>query len=197
CLAAFLARGAHLDPQERASAPPLDELYCSPMLRTLETARPTAESLGLRATIWVDVHEVGGVWLDGKDHCPGLGRAQIATHLPGAVVPDAIGAGGWWSGGQETASAGLGRVSGVAAQLWARARRRAQAGEPAQRIAIVSHGDFMSSMVKALTDHLPSAGIYYWHSNTGIDRFRFDPEAFRIRYLNRIDHLDDEELVSQ
>jgi len=195
-LGPFLASGGHLDPQERASGPPLHKLYCSPMLRTLETARPAVDALGLQPDIWVDVHEVGGIWVDGVEHSPGLGRAQIEAQLPGAVLPQQIGVDGWWSGPQETAAAGLGRVTDVVAELRAQAQQRHQSGAPAERVAIVSHGDFMSSIVKAFTDHLPSSGIYYWHSNTGIDRFSLNPDSLTIRYLNRVDHLDDPGLLS-
>ena len=196
CLGPFLARGGHLDPQERESGPPLHELFCSPMLRTLETARPAVDALGLQPKVWVDVHEVGGVWQEGIDRCTGLSRADVETQLPGAIIPQEIGTNGWWTSGQETAAAGLGRASAVATELRARAARRHQAGGPAERVAIVSHGDFMSCIVKAFADHLPSPAIYYSHSNTGIDRFRLDGNVLRILYLNRIDHLDRPDLVS-
>jgi broad specificity phosphatase PhoE len=104
---------------------------------------------------------------------------------------------GWWTGGQETPAHGRGRAMATAVELQERARARAIAGEPPERIGIVSHGDFMSSMVKALTDQLPSWNTYYSHDNTAIDRFSFGADLFRIRYLNRIAHLDKPELVSQ
>lgn len=196
-LGPFLARHGHLDPAERDDRPPFDQLYCSPMLRTLQTARPISEGLALPMQIWVDVHEVGGVWVDGTDHCPGKARSEIEAEFPVAPLPEGITEDGWWTGGQETQAQGRGRTMAIALALQERARARAADGEPGERIAIVSHGDFMSSMVKALTDQLPSWGTYYSHDNTAIDRFSFDADLFRIRYLNRIAHLDNPELVSQ
>ena len=125
-----------------------------------------------------------------------MGRRQIEAQFPGSILTDEITDDGWWTGGQETAAHGRGRAIAVAAQLRQRARDAALAGEPRQRIAVVSHGDFMSAIVKALTDHLPSWGIHYEHDNTAITRFRLDPEMCRVRYLNRIDHLDDAQLAS-
>lgn len=196
CLGAFVAAARHLDPAERSAGPPFDQILCSPMLRTLETARPMVEALGLPAQIRTDVYEIGGVWVDGQAHCPGLTRGQMQQHLPESRVPDEVTDSGWWPGGQETATAGQGRAMAVATQLRQRAHQRHAAGQPAERIAIVSHGDFMSAIVKALADHLPSGSLYYFHSNTGIDRYRLDADVLRVRYLNRIDHLSDPDLVS-
>ena len=195
-LGAFVATGGHLDQRERESGPRFHQVYCSPMLRTLQTARPVSEALGLPSQLWVDVHEVGGIWVDGIDHSPGMGRGQIEAQFPGAILADEITDEEWWTGGQETAAQGRGRAIAVAASLRERARDASLAGESRQRIAVVSHGDFMSAVVKALTDHLPSWGIFYEHNNTAITRFRLDPEMCSVRYLNRIDHLDDSQLLS-
>jgi broad specificity phosphatase PhoE len=195
-LGPFLANLGHLDPAERDDRPAFDQLYCSPMLRTLQTATPAAETLGLPLQVWVDVHEVGGVWVDGVASSPGMPRSQIEAEFPVAPLPDGITEQGWWMGGQETPAQGRGRAMAIAVELQERAKASAMAGRPAERIGIVSHGDFMSSMVKALTDQLPGWNTYYSHNNTAIDRFTF-ADLFLIRYVNRIAHLDKPELVSQ
>jgi 2,3-bisphosphoglycerate-dependent phosphoglycerate mutase len=68
-LARFLSRGA-----SRTEVPahnPKDvggfditDLYCSPMIRAVNTAMYISEALGLRPQVWRDVHEVGGVFLE-------------------------------------------------------------------------------------------------------------------------------------
>ena len=63
----------------------------------------------------------------------------------------------------------------------------ARAGEPL-RIGVVSHGDFMSALIKALADHLPSWGLQYHHENTAITRIDFDRRVV-VAYMNRADHL--------
>ncbi len=195
-LGAFVATGGHLSLSERSSGQPFDKIICSPMLRTMQTAQPACTALGLPMRVWVDVHEVGGVWVDGEPHCGGMSRTEMASQFPDAVLSDSVTEQGWWQGGQETAAHGRGRAIEVAAALKKRAHESALAGQDEQRVAIVSHGDFMSAIVKAMTDHLPSWGIYYEHSNTAITRFRLQPELCRVGYLNRIDHIDDAELVS-
>jgi broad specificity phosphatase PhoE len=42
----------------------ITRLYCSPMLRALQTARPVSHALGLIPEIWIEIHEYGGIWLD-------------------------------------------------------------------------------------------------------------------------------------
>ena len=70
-VAAHLAGGGHLLESERGNGKPLlDELHCSAMARALETARPIGEAMRLKTQVWVDIHEVGGLFLD---HGPGGG----------------------------------------------------------------------------------------------------------------------------
>jgi 2,3-bisphosphoglycerate-dependent phosphoglycerate mutase len=195
-LATFVAAGGHLGPRERTEGAPLDELYTSPFLRTLQTTRPVAEALGMTPRVRVDICEIGGVWVDGAPHCPGLSRDGISAELPGVEIPDEVTHDGWWHGGQETPAAGHGRAIAVAADLLERARTGHAAGAPPARVALVVHGDFMSALVKALTDHLPSWGIYYEHANTAITRVRLERDLCRVAYLNRAEHLGGGDLVS-
>ena len=60
-------------------------------------------------------------------------------------------------------------------------------GEPL-RVGVVSHGDFMSALIKALADHLPSWGLQYHHENTAITRIDFESRVV-VAYMNRADHL--------
>ena len=85
----------HLAGEPPADAPPggkgqygITHLYCSPMLRTLQTARPTAKALGIRPNIWIDIHEHGGMFA-GNPHTgenflvhSGLTRADILRDYP-------------------------------------------------------------------------------------------------------------------
>ena len=60
--ARHLAARRHLHADVRSGArPTLDRLYCSPMIRAMQTARPIARALGLPVEVWVDIHEIGGI----------------------------------------------------------------------------------------------------------------------------------------
>lgn len=193
CAAGFIAQGGHLYPDERqASRPMLDQLYCSPMIRALHTAQLIGRTLGLRPLVWVDLHEMGGIYLDqdgGKVGFPGQGRSQIQARFPETQLPPEVTEEGWWQGGYEEVYRAQGRAIGVAHQL----RRMSGNGG---RVGLVSHGDFLNGLLKALEDQLPGAGTYWEHRNTGITRLDFEPSGRMIlKYLNRVEHLPAELLT--
>ncbi|MBM3279759.1 MAG: histidine phosphatase family protein [Candidatus Handelsmanbacteria bacterium] len=193
CAARYLAQGGHLYPDELAAGGPfLDRLYCSPMIRALHTAQYLGQALGLRPQVWVEIHEMGGVYLDqdgGRVGFPGLRASQIRARFPEAQVPPQITEEGWWRGGFEQAHQGKGRAIGAARQL------RNLAGEGG-RVGLVSHGDFLNSLLKALENQLPGEATYWEHRNTGITRLDFEPGGRMVlKYLNRVEHLSAELLT--
>jgi broad specificity phosphatase PhoE len=166
----------------------LTRLYCSAMYRALLTARPIGQALGLTPEVWVDIHEAGGMFLDhhdgrGKIGYPGQTRSKIVTEFPDYILPAEITAAGWWNKDFEERPACHGRAVKVATQL----RQRAASDE---NIAMVSHGGFIDSLIKALLNQLPYPQIFYHHYNTAITRidFRAD-DTLDFRHINRFDHL--------
>ncbi len=166
-------------------------LYCSAMARSLQTVEPIGQALGLTPHVWVDIHEHGGIFLDHGDQrgvvgYPGKTRSEILARYPNYRLPDEITDDGWWSGGYEDWPACHGRAIKVAQKL----RKWADSDE---RIALITHGGFIDSLIKALANQLPDGGLFYYHYNTAITRidFRRD-ERMGFRYLNRIGHLPPE-----
>ena len=195
CVGPYLGAGQHLDVAEKQNGRPfLDRLYCSPMIRTLQTARPIGRALGLAPEVWVDIHEQGGVFLDHGDErgvvgYPGQTRSQIQEQFPEYELPEEVGEEGWWDKGCEEIQGCHGRAIWVAAALQERIAEDT-------RIGLVSHGGFIDSLLKALSHQLPGNGLHYAHHNTAITRVDFSPEGRTvIRYMNRVDHLS-EELVT-
>lgn len=171
----------------------ITQLFCSPMLRTLQTCRPIATALNLQPKVWVDIHEHGGLFLDYEDErgvvgFPGMSRAEIAAQFPDYDLPPQITEHGWWNPehGYEDIAACQARAIRVAAAL------RLQANS-AQRIALVSHGTFADCLIKALLNLLPGEELRFFHYNTAITRidFRADGKTV-VRYTNRVDHLTPE-----
>ena len=85
----------------------IERLYCSAMIRALQTATAIGRALDLKPHVWVDIHEEGGMWLD---HGPsegirghaGMTRGEIARRFPDCVLPDdEITEQGWWRYAQE------------------------------------------------------------------------------------------------
>jgi broad specificity phosphatase PhoE len=198
-VADFLANGLPLDERLfsgnnlNGSTPRgfgITRLYCSPMLRTLQTAQPISAALGLAPEVWVDIHEHGGLFLEYADErgvvgFPGLTRSQIAEQFSHYLLPDAITEQGWWNPahGMESDEASIERAVKVAAAL----RQQAASQE---RIAVVTHGTFANHLIKAIFDQLPGRNLYYYHYNTAISRIDFYSDGgLALAYLNRVDHL--------
>jgi 2,3-bisphosphoglycerate-dependent phosphoglycerate mutase len=178
-------------------------LYCSPMLRALQTAQLIGRATSLQPEVWIDIHEQGGMYLEegeGEDRMPigkpGLSRAEILARFPNYVLPQGITQDGWYSGGYEDWPAAHVRAARVAEAL------RSWASDDSARIAIVSHGGFADALLKALLHGGPAPlrednrpGFFYLHFNTAIDRVDFDAQGrLRVAYLNRAEHLPPEML---
>lgn len=172
----------------------IDRLYCSPMHRSLLTARYIHETTGLKPRVWVDIHEHGGVYQQFDDErgivgFPGRTRQEILDEFPTYDVSEQITDQGWWTGAMEDITAAYGRAIRVAQFFHALAE-----DEPDLRVAIVSHGTFMDALLKALLNQLPSERIWYYHHNTAITRVDLHDSYSAVRYINRVDHLTSEQI---
>jgi broad specificity phosphatase PhoE len=166
----------------------IEKLYCSAMLRALQTATAIGRALDLRPHVWVDIHEEGGMWLDegagrGIRGGPGMTRAEITRQFPDCVLSDEVTEQGWWRYAQEERGPFLARAARVAEKL----RDDALSD---MRIAIVTHGGFGAYLLRELAGVPPTAKLFFHHDNTGITRVRFRHDGrVSIRYQNRVDHL--------
>jgi len=172
------------------------KLYCSPMLRTLQTTWPISQALGMAPEIWTDIFEFGGLFhgiSEGNivSH-PGLTREEITEKFPGYQLPATVTEQGWWTDGQEDETAAYARAMRVAKQILAWSEQDDYEDE---RIAMVIHGTFMSYLIKNLFDL--NAGVdsgktaFYHHFNTAVTRIDFLPDGqLMLRYLNRARHLE-------
>lgn len=191
---AELAAAVEETPENRLG---ITRIYVSPMLRALQTAQPVAQALGLRPRIWVDIHEHGGIFMRQPDGSsvghPGLGRAEIQERFPDYELDPAIRDEGWWFGDEEDRPTCNARAVRVAETLHRWAEEHME-----ERIALISHGTFLDSLLKALLERLPGWAFHLSHYNTGITRVDFttsyeDGRPFLVvRYTNRVDHLPPE-----
>lgn len=166
----------------------ITSLYCSPMYRSLQTARPVAQALGLTPELWVDIHERGGMWLnhgepEGIVGYPGRTTSDIAAEFPGFKLTPGITDRGWWTGAYEDAAGCAARAIRVASELLDRAQTE-------DRVAVITHGGFMDVLLKALLNQLPGDQIHYRHHNTAITRVSVAAgNPIDVRSLNQVDHL--------
>ncbi len=180
----------------------ITKLYCSGMLRAMQTTQPIARALGLQPTVWVDIHEHGGMFEGnprseaGVTNYAGMTRTAMQDRFPGYILPAEITEAGWWHGGYEAMSGCNRRAAETAETLrtWAKADLEEARNE---HVALVVHGTFMDAVIKALTGQLPNEKIYYSHYNTAITRVDFlRDELAVLRYVNRSRHLSGELLTA-
>lgn len=194
-VADYIAAGKHLigSGAPAAERPPLDRLYCSAMFRALQTAAPIGKALGLNPEVWIDIHEVGGIYLDrpdgGADGFPGQNRVDIERMFPGYVVPKSVSDDGWWTGGCETPEEGYARAAATAKILWQRAATD-------ERVGLVTHGDYLSHLLKALLGIEAGTALYLHHRNTALTRLHLHADGTALLYYtNHFGHLS-EDLVT-
>lgn len=176
-------------------------LYCSPMIRAMETARPIAEALNLSPQVWHDIIELGGLFTVKETNeekiitgYPGLSRSEIEARFPGYHLPDELTEEGWWHARPEIEAAP--DFTARALRVVHALKERAHTDE---RIALVSHAGFIDLLIKALLSQIPTHPntLYYTHYNTGITRVDFDEgymnslviNRLRLHYVNRVTHL--------
>ena len=150
-------------------------IFCSPFLRTCQTAAPLCAALGIverdggggggggamqqqhqqhqqhSCTLRADLCEVGGVYTDkgGERSGPGkcMSKSELAAAYPAYNSAALPAQGGWWSGDWENDAAAWARAVSVAAWLKSRALRDACGGD---WVVLVTHGAFTDLLLKAL-----------------------------------------------
>ena len=199
--AAFLARGNGGARPKRpvrygtnAHGFDLTHLYCSLMLRGVETGTIIAEKTGTPLLGWTDIHECGGIYVEDEDTGarigrPGKTRSFFASSYPSLVVPETVGEDGWWNRPFEDEGQRIARASRVAEQL------RSKHGKTRHRVGMVTHGEFYSRLLVRLLGIPPTAKLWFTLNNLGITRLDISEEYTNVVYLNRIEFLP-EELVT-
>jgi 2,3-bisphosphoglycerate-dependent phosphoglycerate mutase len=173
----------------------ITELHCSAMVRAMQTALPIGQALGIEPSVWIDIHEHGGMFLgnpkngDGIRTYPGISRSKAVERFPGYELPEELSENGWWHGDYEDMDACAVRARRVAGALEERATR-----DDDSVIALVTHGTFIDQLLKALMKQTENARrIFYFKNNTAITHVDFLKDGpLVLRYTNRIPHLPDE-----
>ena len=197
CVAQFLTVGnpvfrfAGRDTQNGRGFP-ITHLYCSMMLRAVQTATPIASALNLQLVAWPDLHEHGGIYTDDAAGVPhgqtGLTRSQCAEQFPHLQVPDGLDERGWWqSRPYESDELYRQRAQRFLSEL------HAKHGTTDDAVAVVSHGAFYTQMMRDLLGITRYDGMnWFAMNNCAISRIDFDhgePNFLVIAYQNRAEFL--------
>ena len=162
----------------------LTHLYTSLMVRAVQTGTIIARRVGLPLTTWQDLHECGGIHLDGsKVSLPGKSREYFETNFPQLNLPDSLDHQGWWNLPFEEDVERKQRTHRVVERL-----RRIH-GHTDHRVGIITHGEFYSRLLCHLLQ-IPDGGrTWFTLNNTGITRVDIDPTYLNVVYLNRFEFL--------
>jgi 2,3-bisphosphoglycerate-dependent phosphoglycerate mutase len=174
-------------------------LYTSLMVRAINTALPTARSLGLPITAWTTIHEEGGIFSRDEntqlDGLAGKPRSYFEHHFPELGLPAQLDETGWWNRSFESEDERQPRANLFLKELLDRHGDRE--GRPEARVVLFSHGGFFNRLVCAMLN-LPwrqaSHELRSWFllNNGSISRFDIQNNDLTISYMNRTDHLPPE-----
>ena len=175
----------------------LTHLYCSLMLRAVQTGTAVAQTTNLPLHGWPAIHERGGIYhtdeTSGKKiGLPGKNRAYFQEHFPHLILPDNLDERGWWQ--NRPYESLTEEVPSRAKQVWQQLITRH--GGTEDRVAIVSHGGFFSSLLQVLLRYMspnpivePPRDIWFRMNNVSISRFDIHAYHMEIIYLNRVTFL--------
>ena len=179
----------------------ITRLYCSAMLRAVQTAAIVRGHLGSAPHVFVGIHEWGGVWEDrvdgGMDQLPGLTRSQLRDLCPKVVLPNDVTDNGWWFPSSVNDKPVSAWDYAQMLQLIHRncrgfiAHLEQHHGGGAEKIGAIIHGASGSILIGALLGMpLPSEFTeHFLHNNTGITKIRRTHEHTHLLYHNQTGHL--------
>lgn len=173
----------------------ITHLYCSLMVRAAATGTCIADTLGLPLVAWEDAHEGRGIYLPDQETGERIGmaghnRAYFEQHYPDLILPDTLGAAGWWNRPAETQEKTLQRAQRFFDDL------RERHGDTDDRVAVVSHGGFYNYLMYTILN-IPVQIDYWFHlNNAAISRISFRAGGIDLIYLNRFDFLPVEMITS-
>ncbi len=171
-------------------------LYCSLMVRSIQTASVVAKKLGLPLVALNNLHEGGGIFqreplsgdLVGQ---PGNDRAYFETNFPQVILPD-MNPDGWWNRPFEPREARIERAHRLLNELLAR-----HDGSN-DKVALISHGGFYNYFIGAILrlpsplqfgEEHPRARTWLSMNNVAITRVDFVEHEVRLVYHNRLNFL--------
>lgn len=183
--------------EDKPSGYSVTRIYCSAMLRAMQTAWPIGQALKIDPEVMIPIHEHGGLFQgDSRDPekvvgLPGMTQREIQEQFPGYILPQEITEEGWWHGGYESLADCYGRAIRTAHELEQMAAQF-EKEEKEERIVLVAHGTFIDGLIKALLNQIPNPTIYYVHYNTAITRIDFRQGQKYLHYINRTEHFTPE-----
>ena len=170
----------------------ISRLYCSPMLRALQTAEIVGGMLSLAPHVHTGLHEWDGIWEASVGRfgttLPELTRLEMKEVCPNVVLPQDVTDEGWLFDQWEDVELMLQRANHNARNFIT--HLEATHAESDERVAAISHGGFLSTLIGAFFSLPPNDDSdRFAHHNAAISKIRRIAQRTQLRYLHRISHL--------
>lgn len=162
----------------------IETVYCSPSIRTLQTATAIGKRLGLRPKAWGDLVEWGFLF-----DSPGLTGKEMRTRFPDIEIDDSFRDDVPWIAHKDDES-------------WTELKERARSvletilerhPTGSSPVALVTHAHFARFLIGEAIgfSEVEGLGGVIEHYNCGITAIEFRPDRTILWYLNAHGHLGD------
>ena len=132
-------------------------LYCSPMLRALQTAEIIGGILSLAPHVYTGLHEWDGIWEESVGRfgatLPGLTRSEMKSVCSNVVLSQDVTDEGWLFDQWENVELMLQRADQNATNFIT--QLQATHAEADDRVAAISHGAFLSTLIGTFLVYRP------------------------------------------
>lgn len=187
------------DPHNRSGFR-LSHIYCSLMVRSIQTGSVLADTLNLPLVALADLHECGGIFhkdeVSGENiPLPGNDFGFFQKHYPKLTLPEEINRDGWWNRPFEDQENRRKRANRLINRLLS------MHIDTQDKIALISHGGFYNHFLgeilgiphrnPAQENHNPPE-VWLSMNNTAITRIDWDKNETKLIYHNRTDFLPTE-----
>lgn len=171
----------------------IDQLFCSPFLRSLETTRPAAGTTKIAPTVRPELCEKGGCYSGYEEGSrqgePGMKRSEISQRYPGWNIDATINEEGWWNREYEKLPEARARAQCVID--WMKSEFSGFTGN----VAMIIHADFKQLLIEEIVSSRIDSDLFGWMGplrNVGATHFSLDSGQWKLHSLNATSHLPGE-----
>jgi broad specificity phosphatase PhoE len=161
----------------------IDEIWCSPMFRALETAHIISNKLNVLTKTWVNLSEHGYGWDEN-----GLSRSNIQLQYPTIDLPIEIDEDGWARHWRRESITELNiRMKTVVERIHELASK-----QQTNKLVVVIHGKSGTELLKHILQIPADTNLYFRMCNCAITRIylNMNNEAATVICMNYITHLN-------
>jgi len=166
-------------------------LYCSLMIRAVETGCVISRELGQPIFAYPDIHEIGGIYLEDETQGEKIGlegkqRSYFLENFPELVTPENWPGTGWWNKRFENRQMAYSRAKRVLNTLMQ------LHPDDAEVVFLVSHAGFYNAFIKTIIGIGEQNSIWFELNNVAISAMEITVNHHVLNFCNRFEYLPSE-----